>query len=135
MTYKQIEQIESFIKEVNELKENTAIADRMLYERGRTLHEKFSASNVGYLASINWNNCAFFGFAGNSTTYYVDKIKSNLEVMLSALQGILDGISYYPYILEVRKDIELGKESKSLEKAKKLKRKRKKFTKNNLQFI
>ena len=34
MTYKQIEQIEGFIKEVNELKENTAIADRILYERG-----------------------------------------------------------------------------------------------------
>jgi len=70
MTYKQIEQIESFIKEVNELKESTTIAHKVLYERGRTLHEKFSASNVGYLASVNWNNCAFFGFAEGTTTYY-----------------------------------------------------------------
>ena len=109
MTYKQIEQIESFIQEVNELKNSTAIAHKILYERGRTLHEKFSASNVGYIVSVNWNKCAFFGFAGNSTTYFIDEIKSNFEVMLSALQGILDGVSYYPYILEVRKDIGRGK--------------------------
>ena len=51
MTYKQIEQIEGFIKEVKELKESTTIAHKVLYERGRTLHEKFSASNVGYLVS------------------------------------------------------------------------------------
>ena len=117
MTYKQIEQIESFIKEVNELKESTTIAHKVLYERGRTLHEKFSASNVGYLASVNWNNCAFFGFANGTTTYYIDKIKSNFEVMLSALQGILDAIPQYPYILEVRKDIELGKESNTRKRA------------------
>lgn len=117
MTYKQIEQIESFIKEVNELKESTTIAHKVLYERGRTLHEKFSASNVGYLASVNWNNCAFVGFAEGTTTYYIDKIKSNFEVMLSALQGILDAIPQYPYILEVRKDIELGKDSNTRKRA------------------
>ncbi|MBO5223060.1 MAG: hypothetical protein J6C23_00915 [Clostridia bacterium] len=116
MTYKQIEQIESFIKEVNELKEDTAIAHKVLYERGRTLHEKFSASNVGYMVAVNWNNCAFFGYAGNSTTYFVDKIKSNLEVMLSALKGILDAIPQYSYILEVRKDIARGRKIKKADK-------------------
>lgn len=116
MTYKQIEQIESYIKEVKELKESTAIAHKILYERGRTLHEKYSASNVGYLASINWNNCAFAGYAGGSTAYFIERIKSNFEVMLSALQGILDGISYYPYILEVRKDIARGRKIKKADK-------------------
>ena len=116
MTYKQIEQIEGFIKEVNELQENTAIADRILYERGRTLHEKFSASNIGYLVAIDWDKCSFYMY-DSGVQYYPEQIQSNLEVMLSALQGILDAIPQYPYILEVRKDIELGKDSNTRKRA------------------
>lgn len=116
MTYKQIEQIEGFIKEVNELKENNAIADRILYQRGQTLHEKISASNIGYLVALDWDKCSLYMY-GSGVKYYPEHIQSNFEVMLSALQGILDGISYYPYILEVRKDIELGKDSNTKKRA------------------
>jgi len=111
MTYKQIEQIEGFIKEVNELKENTAITDRLLYERGQTLHEKFSASNIGYLVAIDWDKCSLYMY-DSDVQYYPEHIQSNFEVMLSALQGILNAIPQYPYILEVRKDIKEGRNVK-----------------------
>lgn len=112
MTYKQIEQIEQYIEEVRGLKEITSISLQILYEKGKTLHEKCLASNIGYSVVVNWGKCVFFGLTGNSTTYFYNDIISNLEVMQSALQGILDGITYYPYILEIRKDIAKGKKIK-----------------------
>ena len=117
MTYKQIEQIETFIKEVEALKGNTATSHKMMYESGKTLHEKISASNVGYEVAVNWKKCVHVSFRGDATiTYLITEIKSNLEVMLSALQGILDAISQYPYILEVRKDIARGRTIKKSNK-------------------
>ena len=113
MTYKQIEQIEGFIKDVNELKDNSAMSSEFLYKNGKVLHEKICATRVGYSVDINWGKCAFSGYGGSSTAYFLDEIKSNLEVMLSALQGVLDAVTCYPYIVEIRKDIEKGKKIKN----------------------
>lgn len=112
MTYKQIEQIEGFIKDVNELKDNSAMASEFLYKKGKMLHEKICATRVGYSVDINWGKCVFPGYGGSSTAYFLDEIKSNLEVMLSALQGVLDAVTCYPYIVEIRKDIAKGKKIK-----------------------
>ena len=117
MTYKQIQQLEDFIKDVTGLKNNIALSDKDLYEQGKTLHERIVACNLGYSLTIPWKNYAFCSFPDNKPVYYVDKIKSSMEVMISALQGILDAIPQYPYILEVRKDIELGKDSNTRKRA------------------
>ena len=116
MTYKQIQQLEDFIKDVKGLKNNITLSHKDLYEQGKTLHERIVACNLGYSLTIPWKNYAFFSFSDNEAVYYVDKIKSSMEVMISALQGILDSIPQYPYILEVRKDIARGRKIKKADK-------------------
>lgn len=117
MTYKQIKQVEDFKKELNQLQRSTAFSYKTLYEKGKTLHEKISASNVGYGVAVNWNKCFHVSYAGNSNfSYLIGEIRSNLEVMSSALQGILDAIPQYSYMLEVRRDIARGKKLKESNK-------------------
>lgn len=109
ITYRQIEQIENFIKEEQQLEDRNGLTNEKWLAQAKSLDERIIASGIGYKKdAIDWGKCSVFLF-DDGVKYYPDDILSNLTIIRSALQGILDGISYYPYILEVRKDIEQGK--------------------------
>ncbi len=109
MTYKQIEQIEQYIKEAEWLK-NSTLPEKDLYLSAKNLDDKAKASAINYKADINWNKCYLAAY--NSGHYNKTDLLLNVDIILAALQGILDSILYYSYILEVRKDIAKGKKIK-----------------------
>lgn len=99
ITYKQIEQIEKYIKDVHNLKNNTSLAIDELFDAAKNLDKKIVASNLGYTSKINSYS------AVNSTT------ENCLDMMEAALEGILNAIPYYQEIVEIREDISRGKET------------------------
>ena len=113
MTYRQIQQVEDYLKEVLYLINDVNVTDDQRYNKGKTLHKQIAASKFGYSLVLDWQKCQVLDLSNSPTRYYTNKIKLNLEVMLSALQGILDSVVFYPYILEIRKDIEKGKKIKN----------------------
>ena len=116
MTYKQIEQIEKFIHEVKELNEKrTTLTPQQWLASAMTMNEKLLVSGIGYNNTMDWEKCSYFMYE-DGTKYFPEEIASNIAVMLSALQGILDAIPQYPYILEVRKDIARGRKIKKANK-------------------
>ena len=109
MTYKQIEQIEQYIKEAEWLK-NSIIPEKDLYSSAKNLDDKAKASSINYKADINWRKCQLVAY--NSGHYDKKELLLNIDIIMAALQGILDSVSCYSYLLEVRKDIAKGKKIK-----------------------
>lgn len=109
MTYKQIEQIEQYIKEAEWLK-NSIIPEKDLYSSAKNLDDKAKASSINYKADINWRKCQLIAY--NSGHYDKKELLLNIDIIMAALQGILDSVSCYSYLLEVRKDIAKGKKIK-----------------------
>ncbi len=114
LTYRQIEKIETFIKETEELKES-GLAGEDFYNKSVALDNKIMASELEYMSIINWKDCFYYSSNSHSMKYYVEKIKSKIDMIKSSLQGLLDAYTVYPYILEVRKDIEKGKALQNFE--------------------
>ncbi len=107
LTYKQIEQIEKFIKEIDYLR-NNSFNEEELYEGAVALDKRIAASGVGYhKATVSWEHCAIYTFT-SEMKYYRSEIEVNLNVMTSALNGLLNAVSKYPYILEIKKNIQRG---------------------------
>ena len=109
ITYKQIEQIEKYLVQVNKLREQKTYVSKELYETSKNLDERIRASSIGYSPIINWNNCLVV-YSARNISFNSATIKSNLMVMQAALEGILNSIPYYSEIVAIRKDIANGRE-------------------------
>ena len=108
ITYKQIEQIEKYLVQVNKLREQKTYVSKELYETSKNLDERIRASSIGYSPIINWNNCLVV-YSARNISFNSATIKSNLMVMQAALEGILNSIPYYSEIVAIRKDIARGR--------------------------
>ena len=108
ITYKQIEQIEKYLAEVNKLREQKTYVSKDLYETSKNLDERIRASSIGYSPVINWNNCLVV-YSARNISFNSATIKSNLMVMQAALEGILNSIPYYSETVAIRKDIARGR--------------------------
>lgn len=108
ITYKQIEQIEKYLAEVEELQNKKCCDDESFFKASKGLDERMRASNIGYSSTLSWS-CFYFEYSTGQTIYNVGTIKSNLMVMQAALEGILNSIPYYSEIVAIRKDIARGK--------------------------
>lgn len=109
ITYKQIEQIEKYLAQVNKLREQKTYISKELYETSKNLDERIRASSIGYSPVINWNNCLVV-YSARNISFNSATIKSNLMLMQAALEGILNSIPYYSEIVAIRKDIARGRE-------------------------
>lgn len=107
ITYKQIEQIEKYLAEVEELQNKKCCDDESFFKASKGLDERMRASNIGYSSTLSWS-CFYFEYSTGQTIYNVGTIKSNLMVMQAALEGILNSIPYYSEIVAIRKDIDSG---------------------------
>ena len=113
LTYKQIEQIEKYLSEINDLSDIANIDSEDLYDESFLLGEKIEASNVGYKNNTpDWSSC-YTCFNG-VTEYFDYAILQALSIMKAALTGILDSIPHYAKICEIRKDIIRGKNISNL---------------------
>lgn len=108
ITYKQIEQIEKYLAEVEELQNKKCCDDESFFKSSKGLDERMRASNIGYSSTLSWS-CFYFEYSTGQTIYNVGTIKSNLMVMQAALEGILNSIPYYSEIVAIRKDIDSGR--------------------------
>ncbi len=113
LTYKQIEKIEQFINEAQGLKQD-ALSGENFYNLAVALEDRIIARNIGYKSIVSWSACYEKGWNEytdeNWENYLEDKIVENLETIISSLEGLLDACQVYPYIIEVRNDIEKGRE-------------------------
>ena len=109
ITYRQIEQIEKYLAEVEELQNKKFCDDEAFFNASKELDERMQASNIGYSSTLSWSY-GYFVYSGGQTIYNVGAIKSNLMVMQAALEGILNSIPYYSEIVAIRKDIANGRE-------------------------
>lgn len=108
ITYKQIEQIEKYLAEVEELQNKKFCDDEAFFNASKELDERMQASNIGYSSTLSWSY-GYFVYSGGQTIYNVGAIKSNLMVMQAALEGILNSIPYYSETVAIRKDIARGR--------------------------
>lgn len=104
ITIKQVEKIESFIVEIEQLKKCQQNSEDY-YEKAKNLDRKAEASGFGYKSSINWNGPITRSVYGSGFNYSVDRILRNLDVLNAALQGILNAQPYYDRMLEIRQVI------------------------------
>lgn len=108
ITYKQIERVENYIKDVQNLKNNTSLSNEDLYNASENLDDMVVVSNLGYVSKIYWSNCVL---GNHDDEYDVNEVKRCLNILQSALEGILNAIPYYQEIIEIREDISRGKET------------------------
>lgn len=104
ITIKQIEQIEKFIVEIDDLKKHPANSETF-YEAAKNLDKRAEASGFGYKSSINWHKPLTRSAYGSGNTYSETHTVMNLDVLLEALQGILNAQPYYDRMLEIRQVI------------------------------
>ena len=109
LTYRQIERVEKFLVEIYALTEHTNISDKEKYNKSKIIDEQLAACSIGYYITLDWDKCAIYNFSTGETRYVRENILSNLIVMKSALQDILDGLDSYPIVLAMREDIQSGK--------------------------
>lgn len=113
MTYSQIKQIEEYIKEASGLKNNITLKDKQFLDLAKTLEGKLLSGGFGYVnKSFNWNNASVFLYT--SVGYDNDIIRSNLEIIIKNLEGILNALPYYGVLTKIRADIERGNRIKKL---------------------
>ena len=98
ITYKQIQQIESYIKDVQNLKNNNSLLSNELFDAAKELDKKIIASNLGYTSKIS----SYLPTTNDGV------IKNCLSMMEAALEGILNAVPYYQEIVEIREDISRG---------------------------
>lgn len=112
ITYKQIERVENYIKDVQNLKNNTSLSNEDLYNASENLDDMVVVSNLGYVSKIYWSNCVL---GDRDDEYDVNEVKRCLNILQSALEGILNAVPYYQEIVEIREDIYRGKEIEEVE--------------------
>ncbi|MBQ2894137.1 MAG: hypothetical protein IJE92_01305, partial [Clostridia bacterium] len=116
MTYQQMQQIESYIDQVDSLIRDRELDADLLYSQATTLHEMVYASNIGYQLSLDWDKCVECEPEGNFgwsiSGYFGDEIIGNLQIMRAALKGILNSNENYATIVDIRKDISRGQNLK-----------------------
>ena len=106
-TYLQIKQIEECAKEAKGFRKSTELGNEELYRLSKTLYAK--VQSLGYTEIVlpfSWDK-----LDGNIVYQQYDdnKVKENLYVIETSLQGILNAIPYYSDLCSVREDIQRGK--------------------------
>ena len=106
LTYKQIEQIEQYIKELNWLKSNSELHDEALYDAAYELENKIEASKIGYKHEIfRWDDATVYEYGYEMLIYHDEKVMSFIDIIISSLEGILNALPFYSELCEVRKDV------------------------------
>ena len=114
-TYLQIKQIEECAKEAKGFRKSTELGNEELYRLSKTLYAK--VQSLGYTEIVlpfSWDK-----LDGNIVYQQYDdnKVKENLYVIETSLQGILNAIPYYSDLCSVREDIQRGKQIKESKRA------------------
>ena len=104
MTFRELLQIESYIQEVQNLKDQK-MSDIQYGNAARTLDAKILSSVKEYKPhGISWNSALMYN-RGRPYSYNAGIVCNFLDIMVAALQGILNSIPYYDEICDLRKDM------------------------------
>ena len=108
MTFRELLQIESYIQDVQRLKEHKM--ENIRYgNNARTLDAKILSSIKGYKPQgISWGSAIIYD-RGVPCSYDAEMIWNFLDIMQATLQSILNGVPYYDEICDLSKDISYGK--------------------------
>ena len=109
MTYLEIENIEKYIKQLEEIKPDE-YEDRGLYELIESIDSKIRSSVSGYdPTGLNWDAACQYDFDIMDMIYNRRFIINNLTIMIVSLKSLLDKQSVYSDILTIRELIKEGK--------------------------
>lgn len=108
MTFREMLQIERYIQQLEELKQER-ISGNELKRRANMLNGQIMSGVKGYEPKgIDWN-AAWVGDSWMNGHYDAEKGRDNLDIMCAALQGILNCLPYYDEVCDLNKDISYGK--------------------------
>lgn len=111
LTYKQIDQIEQYIKELNVLKSNCELQGKALYVAVESLENKIVASKIGYVHDIfRWDDAMNYSYDYEVLYYHDEKTRTFIDIIISSLEGILNALPFYHELNEVRTDVKYGKQ-------------------------
>lgn len=106
-TYLQIKQIEECIKEARGFRRSDELKSEELFRLSKTLYAKIQSLGftTGIILPFHWDKLD----VDIVQQYDDNKVKENLYVIETSLQGILNAIPYYSDLCSVREDIQRGK--------------------------
>lgn len=108
MTYQQIELIEGYITRAKFIK-GSGLSGEQLYNESVSFEKEVKSSGTGYLGLyINWDDIEKWdGYNDENGPYHTfdyQKIQTNLEAVISELNGLLIAIPNYKLISDIRED-------------------------------
>ena len=112
MTYKQIELLEGYIQNIEELKDAPTLKGKDYFNSAKTLDKIIAAGVKEYCTNINWNDVSFYDASKMQYVYNDDTTRGYLEIMKHAIQGVLFACPNYKKICAVREVIFEGENIK-----------------------